>query len=90
MERNALIASVPELQRGMLEELVRPIRLLAEAFGVRLGTPPDDPATLAYAGAVVGAMIATAGPQDESSSYDFRERMESALDLLERTLLPRG
>jgi AcrR family transcriptional regulator len=90
MERNALIASVPELQRGMLEELVRPIRLLAEAFGARLGTPPDDPATLAYAGAVVGAMIATAGPHDDSTSYDFRERMESALDLLERTLLPRG
>jgi AcrR family transcriptional regulator len=90
LERNALIASVPELQRGMLEELYRPIRMLAEAFAGRLGGPPDDPATLAYAGAVVGAMIAAAGPMEVGGTYDYRERMEPALELLGQTLVPRG
>jgi AcrR family transcriptional regulator len=90
LERNALIASVPELQRGMLEELYRPIRMLAQAFAHRLGVASDDPATLAYAGAVVGSIIAAAGPMEGAASADYRERMEPALDLLEQTLLPRG
>jgi AcrR family transcriptional regulator len=90
LERNALIASVPELQRGMLEELYRPIRVLAQAFAHRLGVASDDPATLAYAGAVVGSIIAAAGPMEGAASADYRERMEPALDLLEQTLLPRG
>jgi AcrR family transcriptional regulator len=89
MERNALIATVPELQRGMIEELVRPIRYLAEAFATRLGTAPDDPATQAYAGAVIGVMAAVAGPMDDTQHYDFRERIEPALDLLEQTLVRR-
>jgi AcrR family transcriptional regulator len=90
LERNALIASVPELQRGMLEELYRPIRMLAQAFAHRLGVASDDPATLAYAGAVVGSIIAAAGPMEGAASADYRERLEPALDLLEQTLLPRG
>ena len=52
--------------------------------------PSDDPATLAYAGAVVGAIIAATGPLEGAESADYRERMEPALDLLEQTLLPRG
>jgi AcrR family transcriptional regulator len=92
MQRNALIASVPELQRGLMEELVRPIRLLAEAFALRLGTTPDDPTTLGYAGAVVGAMLAIAGPLDGhlDPEYDYRERLEPALDMLDQILIRRG
>jgi AcrR family transcriptional regulator len=89
MERNQLIATVPELQRGMLEELARPIRLLAEAFATRLGTSADDPPTLAYAGAAVGVMVAVSSPLDPPEVYDFRDRLEPALDLLEQTLVRR-
>ncbi len=105
VERNALIASVPELQKGVMEELVRPIRILAQAFALRLGAPPDDQIALAYAGAVVGTMIAVAGPMQDSGhhqrpgegraertdegTYDYRQRLEPALDLLEQTLVRR-
>jgi AcrR family transcriptional regulator len=94
MERNQLIASVPELQRGLIEEIVRPIRLLAEAFALRLGLPSDDPSVLAYAGAVVGAMLAVAGPTEHGLpgevGEDYRNRLVPALDLVEQTLVRRS
>jgi AcrR family transcriptional regulator len=81
LKRNQLIATVPELQRGMLEEIVRPMRLLAGAFAARLGRPVDDERIRVYAGAVVGAMVAL-GMTDDPSAADF-ERMVSGLDLIE-------
>lgn len=58
--RNQLIRDVPELRRGMLGELVRPIRLLAEAIGRRAGREVDEDVTM-YAGAMVGAMLLAQG-----------------------------
>ncbi len=56
LTRNQLINNVPELRRGMLAELTRPMGMLAEAVALRLGRDPEDPDIRMYAGAVVGAI----------------------------------
>jgi AcrR family transcriptional regulator len=53
--RNRLIRDVPELRRGMMAEMMRPMALLAEAIGQRLGREVDDDVKM-YAGAVIGAL----------------------------------
>ncbi|MGV1010310.1 MAG: TetR family transcriptional regulator [Dermatophilaceae bacterium] len=63
LTRNQLINNVPELRRGMLAELTRPMGMLAEAVALRLGRDPEDPGIRMYAGAVVGAITSmTASP----------------------------
>jgi AcrR family transcriptional regulator len=57
--RNQLIATVPELQRGMLAEITRPMQMFAAATATRTGRRPDDPDLLTFAGAVVGGLLAT-------------------------------
>ena len=57
LTRNSLIQSVPELRKGVLAEITRPIGLLAEAIAIRLGRPTDDPDLRLYAGAAVGALM---------------------------------
>ena len=51
-----LIRTVPELRRGMIAEMVRPMRLLAEGIGRRTGREVDDD-ILMFAGAAVGALL---------------------------------
>ena len=55
--RNALIRSVPELQKGALAEITRPMELLIEAVAVRSGRPAGDPGVRVFAGAVVGGIV---------------------------------
>lgn len=55
--RNQLIHTVPELRRGMLAELTRPMDLLADAVAIRVGRRPDDPDVRLYAGALVGGVM---------------------------------
>ena len=54
--RNNLIRTVPELRRGMIAEMVRPMQLLADAIGRRTGREVDDDIRM-FAGAVVGALL---------------------------------
>jgi AcrR family transcriptional regulator len=54
--RNELIRTVPELRRGMLVELVRPMRLLADGIAARLRRPVDEDVEM-YAGALIGGMM---------------------------------
>ena len=54
--RNNLIRTVPELRRGMIAEMVRPMLLLAEAIGRRTGREVDDDIRM-FAGAAVGALL---------------------------------
>ncbi|WP_036563185.1 TetR family transcriptional regulator [Nocardioides halotolerans] len=54
--RNRLIRDVPELRRGMVAEMVRPMGLLAEAIGRRLGREVDDDIRM-FAGAAIGGMV---------------------------------
>jgi AcrR family transcriptional regulator len=54
--RNNLIRTVPELRRGMIAEMVRPMRLLADAIGRRTGREVDDDIRM-FAGAAIGALL---------------------------------
>jgi AcrR family transcriptional regulator len=89
--RNELIQSVPELRRGMISELVRPMRLLAEALAQRLGRPADDPDLQMFAGAAVGGMIITASDDPEPSfgpgePTELLSQVLTRLDRLDRML----
>lgn len=55
--RNALIRQVPELRRGALAEITRPMQLFAHAVATRTGRPETDPGVLVFVGAVVGAVV---------------------------------
>lgn len=70
--RNQLIRTEPELRRGALAELVRPVRLYAAALAQRLGRDPVDPDLLVFAGAAIGAMVLTpaASERGESAAAD--------------------
>ena len=54
--RNNLIRTVPELRRGMIAEMVRPMQLLAEGIARRTGREVDDDIRM-FAGAAVGALL---------------------------------
>jgi AcrR family transcriptional regulator len=83
--RNRLIRSVPELRRGQLAEMTRPMELLTEAVARRLGRSAADVEVRMYAGAVVGALMA-AIDQDtvEVGLADARGMMGSVVDLIGR------
>lgn len=85
--RNELIRSVPELRRGMIVELTRPIALLAEAIAVRLGRRPDDPDLQMYAGAAVGAMMTVTADTSPSDMHQTVAIIKGAVDRLERMLV---
>ena len=79
--RNRLIRTVPELRRGMIAEMTRPIRLLAEALEQRLGREPGDPDVEMFAAAAVGALLTVSHPEDEEiPSYTDIDAMTRRLD----------
>ena len=85
LKRNQLIATVPELQRGMIEEMLRPMRLLAAALAERLGTNADDPFCTAYAGALIGGLVALSGHQEPEGVPDLARIVQGA-DILDQVL----
>ncbi len=88
--RNQLIATVPELQRGAFAEIHRPMELLAHAVARRLRRPLDDPELRAYAGAVVGALLASLPVSiDHPADLDdvFVKRLGGVLEVLRRILV---
>ncbi len=87
--RNALIRQVPELRRGMLAELFRPISLIAAALADRLGRPEDDEDLRAYAGALIGGLFAPAIDRDPNAVLEpgaMRADILKRLDRLEPML----
>jgi AcrR family transcriptional regulator len=87
--RNELIRTVPELRRGMISEMIRPMRLLAEALGRRLGRPGDDPDLLMFAGAAVGGLLMTSereGPPGSTVGEELVGQLVERTERLERML----
>jgi AcrR family transcriptional regulator len=79
--RNQLIRTIPELRRGMIAEMTRPIGLLAEALEHRLGREPGDPDVQMFAAAAVGALITVSHPEAEAvPSYTDVDAMTHRLD----------
>jgi AcrR family transcriptional regulator len=58
-ERQQLVLNAPELRARMLDQLYASIDMLAELAAERVGRSPDDFAVRAWAGAVVGVVMAT-------------------------------
>jgi AcrR family transcriptional regulator len=58
-ERQQLVLRAPELRARMLDQLYASIDLLAELAAERVHRPPTDFAVRAWAGAVVGVVMAT-------------------------------
>ena len=85
--RNDLIRTIPELRRGMISEMLRPMRLLAEALGRRLGRPADDPDLTMFAGAAIGALL-NSGAGDTGAIGIFDEISELTTRLERMLVLP--
>jgi len=81
--RNRLIRDVPELRRGMMAEMVRPMELLATAIGQRLGREVDDDVKM-FAGAVIGALALLAPSHDDALDYDPHAMIETIIERMER------
>jgi AcrR family transcriptional regulator len=79
--RNQLIRDVPELRRGMLAEMTRPMELLAEGIGRRLGREVDDDVRM-YAGAIIGALTLLTPHHDDPLEQDPRALIG---EIVERT-----
>jgi len=89
--RNQLIRTIPELRRGMIAEMTRPIGLLADALEQRLGRAPGDPDVRMFAAAAIGALLTVAHPDltEVSSVPDLEaitHRLDGAMARLERML----
>ena len=87
--RNELIGTVPELQRGAIAEIRRPVELLTLALSRRLGRPADDPELHVFSGALVGGMLGGV-PVRADLPKDLREvftgQINAVLDILGRML----
>jgi AcrR family transcriptional regulator len=85
-ERLRLSREVPELREARLDELNRTMRLVAAIVGERVGRSADDPAVLAFAGAVIGVAVSAmlcAGPNPAAKTY---QQFDDALGFLEAGL----
>jgi AcrR family transcriptional regulator len=93
--RNTLIRTIPELRRGMIAEMIRPIGLLAEALEQRLGRDRGDPDIRMFAAAAVGALLTIAEPEaEEPPAYPdvagMTHRLDDAIARLEQMLVLPG
>jgi AcrR family transcriptional regulator len=85
-ERLRLSREVPELRAARLDELNRTMWLFAAIVGERVGRSADDPAVLAFAGAVIGVAVSAmlcAGPNPAVKTY---KQFDDALGFLEAGL----
>ena len=81
--RNRLIRDVPELRRGMMAEMVRPMELLATAIGQRLGREVDDDVKM-FAGAAIGALALLAPSHEDALDHDPHAMIETIIERMER------
>jgi AcrR family transcriptional regulator len=85
-ERLRLSREVPQLRAAMMDELVHAIQLSAAIVGERTGRPADDPAALAFAGAVIGVAISVMLSAGSSSAAKAYKQIDEALAFLEAGL----
>ncbi len=84
--RNRLIQTVPELQRGLMEELARPMRLVVSATAARMGRDPDDPEARVLGGALMGGLIALLLPAEADEEVVVPESREEIVAMLQAGL----
>jgi AcrR family transcriptional regulator len=81
-ERQRLVMHAPELRVRMLDQLYAGIDLLATLAAERTGRSPDDFTVRAWAGAVVGVLMATYQLATEVPLPDYFAGVDRAFDLL--------
>jgi len=86
LERARLILSVPELRMRMLDQFAGLVQLLAELVGQRVGRRVDDIAVRAFAGAMMGVLLAALMVGREDPTTDFIAEMDASLAYLEAGL----
>jgi AcrR family transcriptional regulator len=85
-EREALIFATPELRSRMLDDFGRTLQMVAELISQRLDHQPNDFALRVFAGALVGAMLATTTAMVEDPEADPFTLIDEALGYLEAGL----
>jgi AcrR family transcriptional regulator len=83
-ERQRLVMNAPELRVRMLDQLYAGIDLLAELAAERSGRSADDFAVRAWAGAVVGVVMATYQLAVDTPLPEYLATIDRAFDLLQR------
>ena len=81
-ERQRLVMNAPELRVRMLDQLYEGIELLATLAAERTNRPTDDFAVRAWAGAVVGVVLATYQTAIGAPLPQYLEILDQAFDQL--------
>lgn len=81
-QRQQLVLNAPELRARMLDQLYAGIDLLAALAAERVGRPADDFAVRAWAGAVVGVVMATYEITGQVNMKDYLEIVDRAFTQL--------
>jgi AcrR family transcriptional regulator len=81
-ERQRLVMSAPELRVRMLDQLYEGIDLLARLAAERIGRSPEDFAVRAWAGAVVGVVMATYEATLDVPMQEYLATVDRAFELL--------
>jgi AcrR family transcriptional regulator len=84
--RTELILAVPELRMRMLDQFANLVDLLAELVGKRVGRSASDFKVRAFAGALMGTLLAPILADMQGTLRDFIAQMEDSLDFLEAGL----
>ena len=82
-DRMLLILSVPELRAAMLDQFASAMGLLAEIIAERTGRSPTDVSVRTFAGAVVGAVMASMFAIADDPSSDVAEALDQSMACLE-------
>jgi AcrR family transcriptional regulator len=81
-QRQRLVMNAPELRVRMLDQLYAGIDLLAALAAERVGVPPTDFAARAWAGAVVGVVMATYQEATEAPLPEYMATIDKAFSHL--------
>jgi AcrR family transcriptional regulator len=84
--RTELILAVPELRMRMLDQFANLVDLLAELVGKRVGRSANDFKVRAFAGALMGTLLAPILVDLQGTLRDYIAQMEDSLDFLEAGL----
>jgi len=92
--RSRVLWSVPELRGGLLEEMIRPMRMTIAGAAQRLALPESSLEARVFGGAIIGGLLGLLMPLDEEapempeSRTEVLAGLEAGLDLLETILTP--
>jgi len=85
-QRQQLVLNAPELRARMLDQLYAGIDLLAELAAERVGRSADEFAVRAWAGAVVGVVMATYEITGDADLHDYLDIVDQAFAHLQAGL----